>query len=144
RISYFEMKTSLRRKILTWTFLPAAVIFLIVAVVSYYATQAIAESLVIDRDRELARLTAAELSASLDEYPLLLSNVARDLTTANVSRPAVRTTLADNANRLAYFDGGAVLLTNVGRVIATHPDRPQLLDDDWSNRSYFRAIIQSP
>lgn len=138
------MRTSLRRKILTWTFLPAAIIFLIVAVVSFFATQAIAESLVIDRDRELARLTASELSTSLEEYPLLLSGVARDLTTANVSRPAVRSALAENANRLAYFDGGAVLLSNLGRVIATHPDQPQLQDDDWSGHPYFRAIIQSP
>ena len=138
------MRTSLRRKILTWTLLPAAIIFLIVAVVSFFATQAIAESLVIDRDRELARLTASELSTSLEEYPLLLSGVARDLTTANVSRPAVRSALSDNANRLAYFDGGAVLLSNLGRVIATQPDQPQLQDDDWSDHPYFRAIIQSP
>jgi len=138
------MKTSLRRKILTWTFLPAAIIFLIVVVVGFLATQAIAVSLVTDRDRELARLTASELSSSLEEYPLLLTGVARDLTTANVSRPAVRAALADNANRLAYFDGGAVLLSNLGRVIATHPDQPQLQDDDWSTRPYFRAVIQSP
>jgi signal transduction histidine kinase/HAMP domain-containing protein len=138
------MRTSLRRKILTWTLLPAAIIFLIVAVVSFFATQAIAESLVIDRDRELARLTASELSTSLEAYPLLLSGVARDLTTANVSRPAVRSALTDAANRLSYFDGGAVLLSNLGRVIATHPDQPQLQDDDWSDRPYFRAIIQSP
>lgn len=138
------MKTSLRRKILTWTFLPAAIIFVIVVLVGYLASQAIAVSLVTDRDRELARLTASELSSSMEEYPQLLIGVARDLTTANVSRPAVRSALADNANRLSYFDGGAVLMSNLGRVIATHPDQPQLQDDDWSNRAYFRTIIQNP
>jgi hypothetical protein len=109
------MRTSLRRKILSWTLLPAMVIFLIVSVVSFFATQSIAESLVTDRDQELARLTAAELSASLEEYPLLLSGIARDLTTATVSGPDVQANLEDNANRLAYFDGGAVLLNNLGR-----------------------------
>ncbi|CUS05593.1 exported protein of unknown function [Candidatus Promineifilum breve] len=138
------MKTSLRRKILTWTFLPAAIIFLIVAVVSFFATQAIAESLVIDRDRELARLTAAELAGSIEEYPVLLDGIARDLiiNTGNVF--AIRAALAANANRLSYFDGGAVLLSNTGRVIATHPEQPDLLDQDWSDRPYFRAIIQTP
>lgn len=142
------MRTSLRRKILTWTLLPAAVIFLIVAVVSFFATQAIAEGLVIDRDQELARLTAAELSGSLEDYPVLLSGVARDLTTvARAPTPADRRTLdealSDNANRLAYFDGGAVLLSNLGRVLATHPIQPALQGADWSNRSYFRSIIQT-
>lgn len=137
------MRTSLRRKILTWTFLPAAIIFLIVAVVSFFATQAIAESLVIDRDQELARLTAAELSTSLEEYPLLLSGVARNLTTTTAGRPAMRSALSENSNRLAYFDGGAVLLSNLGRVIAAHPEQPELEDEDWSGRSYFRAIIQN-
>ena len=138
------MRTSLRRKILTWTLLPAAIIFLIVAVVSFFATQAIAESLVIDRDRELARLTAAELSTSLEDYPLLLSGVARDLGTTDASRPSLRSALAGSANRLAYFDGGAVLLSNLGRVVAAHPDQPHLQDQDWSGRSYFRSIIQNP
>ena len=138
------MKTSLRRKILTWTFLPAAIIFLIVAVVSFFATQAIAESLVIDRDRELARLTAAELAGSIEEYPLLLDGIARDLITSTGNVFAIRASLEANANRLAYFDGGAVLLSNTGRVMATHPEQPALLDQDWSGRPYFRAIIQTP
>ena len=142
------MRTSLRRKILTWTFLPAAVIFLIVAVVSFFATQAIAESLVVDRDQELARLTAAELSTSLEEYPVLLSGVARDLATVAAGpSPADRRTageaLADSANRLSYFDGGAVLLNNLGRVIATYPEQLAFQDADWSDRAYFRAIIQN-
>jgi nitrate/nitrite-specific signal transduction histidine kinase len=136
------MKTSLRRKILTWTFLPAAAIFLIVAVVGFFATQAIAESLVIDRDRELARLTASELAGSIEEYPLLLSGVARDLTTATTG--PTPDAMAENANRLAYFDGGAILLNNLGRVIAAYPDQPQLQDRDWSTRPYYRAIIQNP
>jgi nitrate/nitrite-specific signal transduction histidine kinase len=138
------MKTSLRRKILTWTFLPAAIIFLIVAVVSFFATQAIAESLVIDRDRELARLTAAELASSIEEYPVLLDGIARDLITTTGNVFAIRGALAANANRLAYFDGGAALLSNTGRVLATHPEQPALHDQDWSNRDYFRAIIQTP
>jgi nitrate/nitrite-specific signal transduction histidine kinase len=138
------MRGSLRRKILTWTFLPAAAIFLIVSAASFYLSQAVVEELVIDRDRELARLTAAELSASLEEYPTLLSGVARDLSGVNLNGPTVERALTNNANRLTYFDGGAVLLNNLGRVVAAFPERPDVLGADWSARSHFRDIIQSP
>ena len=67
------MRGSLRRKILTWTLLPALSVFVVVAAVGYFAAQALAEDLVLDRDRELARLSAAEVSASIQEYPELLS-----------------------------------------------------------------------
>ena len=135
------MPRSLRAKILSWALLPAVAIFIIVGAVSFFAAQAVAEGLVIDRDKELARLTAAELSASLQEYPDLLAGVARDLGGGNGS---FGRDLPDYANRLAYFDGGVVLLNNLGRIVATLPDRPVLVGDDWSDRAYFRQIIQNP
>lgn len=135
------MRRSLRAKILSWALLPAVAIFLIVAAVSFFAAQSVAEDLVIDRDKELARLTAAELSTSLQEYPELLAGVARDLGGGN---RAFGRDLPDYRNRLAYFDGGVVLLNNLGRVVNTLPDRPVLVGDDWSNRAYFRQIIQNP
>uniref|UniRef100_UPI0035AE158B cache domain-containing protein n=1 Tax=Promineifilum sp. TaxID=2664178 RepID=UPI0035AE158B len=138
------MRSSLRRKILTWTFLPAVVIFLIVAAASFFLSQAVVEDLVIDRDQELARLTAAELSASLEEYPTLLSGVARDISGVNLNGPTVSRALTNNANRLTYFDGGAVLLNNLGRVVAAYPEQPDLEGADWSARAYFRDIIQNP
>ena len=57
------MRKSLRRKILTWTLLPALSVLIVVAIVAYFAAEALAEDLVLDRDRELARLSAAEVSA---------------------------------------------------------------------------------
>ncbi len=137
------MRGSLRTKILTLALLPAVAMFLLVAVLSYFAVQAIAEDLVIDRDRELARLSAAELSASLQEYPELLSGVARDLAAAGDSEKALGSNLSGMANRLTYFDGGVVLLDNLGRVVATYPPAGTA-GDDWSAQPTFRQIIQNP
>ena len=138
------MRGSLRRKILTWTLLPALSVFVVVAAVGYFAAQALAEDLVLDRDRELARLSAAEVSASLQEYPELLSGVARDLTAQGETNDALILALARAANRLTYFDGGVVLLDNLGRVVAVLPDDPAALGRDWSARPVFRQIIQNP
>ena len=137
------MRGSLRTKILTLALLPAVAMFLLVAVLSYFAAQAIAEGLVIDRDRELARLSAAELSASLQEYPELLSGVARDLAAAGDSEKALGSNLSGMANRFTYFDGGVVLLDNLGRVVATYP-AAGTAGDDWSAQPTFRQIIQNP
>ena len=138
------MRRSLRAKILLLSLLPAAGMYLLVAIVAYFAAQSVAEDLVLDRDRELARLSAAEVSASVQEYPELLSGVARDLPAGGETNDDLTSALAGAANRLTYFDGGVVLLDNLGRVIATLPDDPAALGDDWSAQPVFRQIIQNP
>ncbi len=138
------MRRSLRTKILLLSLLPAAAMYLLVAVVAYFAAQSVAQGLVLDRDRELARLSAAEVSASLQEYPELLSGVARDLLVGGQTDADLARALADDAIRLTYFDGGVVLLDNLGRVIATLPEDPAIPGADWSSWPVFRQIIQNP
>ena len=138
------MRRSLRTKVLLLSLLPAAAMYLLVAVMAYFAAQSVAEDLVLDRDRELARLSAAEVSASLQEYPELLSGVARDLLIGGEGDAELARALVDNANRLTYFDGGVVLLDNLGRVVAALPEDAAAVGDDWSSQPTFRQIIQNP
>ncbi|MBP6789099.1 MAG: GAF domain-containing protein, partial [Candidatus Promineofilum sp.] len=138
------MRRSLRTKVLLLSLLPAAAMYLLVAVMAYFAAQSVAEDLVLDRDRELARLSAAEVSTSLQEYPELLSGVARDLLIGGEGDAELARALVDNANRLTYFDGGVVLLDNLGRVVAALPEDAAAVGDDWSSRPTFRQIIQNP
>jgi len=59
---------SLRKKIILWSFIPTAIILVAVALVSLYAYQRVTENLVIERDRELTRLSAKLLAAELATY----------------------------------------------------------------------------
>jgi len=61
-------KGSLRTKIIAWSFVPTAIILAVVALVSLYAYQRVTENLVIERDRELTRLSAQLLAAELATY----------------------------------------------------------------------------
>ena len=61
-------KGSLRKKIIVWSFIPTAIILVAVALVSLYAYQRVTENLVIERDRELTRLSARLLAAELATY----------------------------------------------------------------------------
>ena len=62
------MRGSLRNKIIAWSFVPTAIILVAVALVSLYAYQRVTENLVIERDRELTRLSAKLLASELAAY----------------------------------------------------------------------------
>lgn len=62
------VRGSLRNKIIAWSFIPTAIILVAVALVSLYAYQRVTENLVIERDRELTRLSAKLLATELASY----------------------------------------------------------------------------
>ncbi|HKZ85583.1 MAG TPA: GAF domain-containing protein [Anaerolineae bacterium] len=148
-----RVRGSLRVKIIAWSFIPAAIILTAVALVTYYAYQRVTEDLVIERDRELARLTAVELANSLQDYPDLLSAVARefrimqddpDLTAEHLAPEHLAPEhLAQARHRLVLFDGGVFALNHLGRVVAAEPERPETIGQDWSTRPYFRRLVGS-
>jgi nitrate/nitrite-specific signal transduction histidine kinase len=68
----------LRNKIITWSVVPTAFILVAVALVNLHAYQRVTETLVVDRDRELTRLSASLLGTELAAYadPLADQDVA--------------------------------------------------------------------
>ena len=62
------LKGSVRGKIMTWSFVPTAVILIAVAVASLYAYQRFSEDLVIQPDPELTRLSARLLATELSAH----------------------------------------------------------------------------
>ncbi|MBN1137865.1 MAG: GAF domain-containing protein [Anaerolineae bacterium] len=106
------MKRSLRQKIITWFLVPTAIILVMVAVVTFYAYQRVTESLVIDRDRELTRLSASLLAAELASYTDPLAE-----------------------QYLAGFDGWVVFGAD-GTVIAAEP-----AEYEARNQAWFRRIL---
>ncbi len=129
---------NLYTKIIVWVFVPVLVILFAVALVTYYAYEQVTESLVIARDRELVRLSASQLATELTEYTNLLTFVARAIP------PDQPTALSQSRNRLVIFDGGVVMLNTFGVVVAAEPNRPDILQQDWSDRAYFRQMARSP
>ncbi len=70
-------RRSLRTKIIIWFFVPTAFILAAVAATTFYAYQDVTEDLVIERDRDVTRLSAAQLAGSLNEFSELLEEVSR-------------------------------------------------------------------
>ena len=133
----------LRTRIIAWSFFPTTLILLAVALVTFYAYQHVTEDLVIDRNRELARLSAGQLSAGLEEYSRLLDSVARTPGLYNGNAAEQRQALLHAANRLVVFDGGVLVLNAQGRVVASQPERPDAMGRDWSGKPFFGQLLRS-
>lgn len=135
-------RTSLRTRILEWTFVPAAIILSAVAFTIYYAYQQVTEDLVVGRNQQLTHLSAGQLSADLNPYVDTLNSLARnpDIYAVDVARQS--DALRGAQDQLLAFDGGAVILDAMGRVVAAMPEQQILVGDDWSNFGFFRQILR--
>jgi nitrate/nitrite-specific signal transduction histidine kinase len=134
---------SLRTRIILLSFVPTVFILSAVAYVTFYAYQNVAEDLVIQRNQELARLSAGQLATGLAEYTDLLGGVARTLGITGNDQAARHDSIDAAANRLAVFDGGVVFLDNFGVVQEAQPARPEIIGRDWSARPYFRQVFRT-
>jgi nitrate/nitrite-specific signal transduction histidine kinase len=142
---------SLRAKIVAWAFVPTAIILAAVAWVTFAAYQQVTEDLVIERDQELTRLLTGEFAAGLTEYTGLLAeytgllaDLARSAYVYENDPAAQRSALRRARSRFEVFDGGVLILDNHGVVVAAEPERPEILGQNWSSRSYFRHMLRSP
>ncbi len=136
-------KGSLRIKIITWAFVPTAIILLAVALVNFYAYQRVTEELVIERDQDVTWLSAGRLQTELTKYADLLDGLARVLAAYSGDPLAQSDTLSGASNRLAIFDGGVLFLDIFGTVAATEPERTEILGQDWSDRIYYRQLLRA-
>ena len=134
----------LRAKIIAWSFVPTAIILAAVALVGFYAYQQVTQDMTIESSREVARLSAGQLGAELSEYSDTLTALARTADIYGNDAARRRVALARASNRLVIFDGGVLLLDNYGTVVAAQPDRPEVLGQDWSNRTYYQKIVRLP
>jgi GAF domain-containing protein len=134
---------SLRAKIIAWSFVPTAIILGTVALVTYFAYQQVTQELVLERNRELTRLSASQLNTEMKAYANLLAAEARRAEYQGDDRTVLQATLKDAMNRLAVFDAGVLVLDEFGAILATEPERPELLDHNWSDRSYYRQVLRT-
>ena len=141
----------LRTKIIAWVFIPVAIILIVVAWVNFYSYRRVTEALVIVRNRELAHLLAGELAAELTgytaplvEYAGLMAGLPRIAYAYEGELIVQEGVLRQARGRFEVFDGGVLILNNQGIVVAAEPDRPEVLGQNWSNRSYFRQMLSSP
>ncbi len=135
-------RTRLQTRILAWTFIPAAIILSAVAFTIYDAYQQVTEDLVVGRNQQLTHLSAGQLAAGLNPYVDTLNSLARVPDLYGGDPPRRSAALEAAASQLLAFDGGAIILDSLGRIVAATPDRQDMLGEDWSKLAFFRQILR--
>ncbi|MGE5229657.1 MAG: cache domain-containing protein, partial [Deltaproteobacteria bacterium] len=134
----------LRTRILAWSFVPSAVILFAVAVVAFFAYSRVTEQQAVQRNQELARLSATNLAAEVSQFSLDLGSLTRQADIAG-GRPARQeAALTAAANQLSIFDAGTIVLDAHGTLVAAWPKRPGDIGEDWASRPYFVQLLRSP
>lgn len=132
---------SLRTKIIASSLIPTVIILLAVALVTFIAYQRVVEELVIERNRELIRLSASQFAAELTEYTDVLEAIAH---TIEFDEPTqINAKLLEAKNRLVIFDGGVLVLGSDGVVVSTLPEEGNNVrrGENLSDRAYFGELI---
>jgi nitrate/nitrite-specific signal transduction histidine kinase len=122
-------RTSLRAKIIAWSFVPTAIILAFVAWATFSAYQRLTEELVIERDQELTRLIANELSRELGKYMEVLSILKR---TEYRSDTVARELVLDQITSIVtprIGEGGHAYLVDESGTIIFHSDISRINTD---------------
>ncbi len=135
-----RLRTSLRFKILTMAVLPVIIVQIAVGVVTLITYNQVMTTLLVRRDRELARLMAHQLGALLIE-----ENRAQAFFDQRTILPLPPAIESGDESTVRVIDLPAdmllVFLDASGVVVNTVPERPELLGKDWSKRDYVEAVL---
>jgi len=129
---------SLRARIIAWTFLPTMVILGAVALYTFGTYARVTETLVVERNRKLTGLLAAQMAVELTAHLDALEALARSADLETLDPAHVRTALQWWVGVLRAYDGGVVVLDAAGTVIAADPRATALVGADWSGRAFYQ------
>jgi HAMP domain-containing protein len=133
-------KGSLQRKIIAWSFVPAVLIMLVVALVNFQAYIRVTEDLVLQRNRELARLKAAQLSTELLELRTLLDRQSSYLGRVGLKAFYSISNTSRRQELLQVFNAGVVVLNDRGSILAAAPEEHYPEGSDWSQTAIFNQV----
>jgi serine phosphatase RsbU (regulator of sigma subunit) len=132
---------NIRSAVVSWFFVPTVIVLAGVAILTYLSYQSVTNDLIIERDQEFTYLSAARLREELSKYTDILTVLSRTSDLYNAQPVVQQAGLIKGKQRLSVFDGGVVVLDNLGKVVATQPDQPLILGQDWSDREYFSQLL---
>jgi hypothetical protein len=137
---------SLRIKIIAWSFIPTVIILSAVAWFTFYSYQRVIGDLAIKQDAAIVQLETqpifqAFVSISQPIIIPIFMNIDVELEAPLAVRPQ---NILDQAKNLEVFDGGIYFVDQQGIVYKTWPEQPELIGQDWSDRSISARIKIGP
>jgi nitrate/nitrite-specific signal transduction histidine kinase len=138
--------SSLRTKIIGWSFVPTAIILSAVAWFTFYSYQKVIGDLVINQDWAIVQSKTQPLFQVM--YDITQSIILRVFMQIDVQKEEpleVRAqNILDQTQGIEIFDGGIYFVDQQGKVVKTWPEQPDLLGQDWSDTPHFGFMIDHP
>ena len=139
-------RTSLRTKIIAWSFVPTAIILSAVAWFTFYSYQKVIGDLAIKQDWAIVQSKTQPLFQVM--YDITQSIILRVFVQIDVQKDEpleVRAqNILDQTQGIEIFDGGIYFVDQQGKVVKTWPEQPDLLGQDWSDTPHFGFMIDHP
>jgi len=139
-------RTSLRTKIIAWSFVPTAIILSAVAWFTFYSYQKVIGDLTINQDLAIVQSKTQPLFQVM--YDITQSIILRVFVQIDVQKEEpleVRAqNILDQTQGIEIFDGGVYFVDQQGKVVVTWPEQPDLLGQDWSDTPHFGFMIDHP
>ena len=142
----FLMRTrsSLRTKIIAWSFVPTVIILTTVALVTFYSYQQVTRDLVLSQSAEVARYKSNQVENILSEIinPLMYDYIffldtGKDLNIFDRAKNLEGSNLYDD-----MFSGNIIFLDANGKVIFSET-HPEWVGVNWGYRDFFREAKQN-
>ena len=137
-----RLSLDLRSKILAWTFIPTAILLVVIVILATLAFRQLAFDLVIQRDRELTRLLANQLGAQLEAYVDTQPGLARAeevYAQELVSRRTLFQRVVQAVRARTGEEGSAYIVDSEGRVVF-HSDTG-LIGADFSSQDVVHRAL---
>lgn len=120
--------------------LPLALVMLSLIVVGVLTYEQIVTGLLVERDRQLAALSAASVSDVVQGYVRVLEALAANADVHSASPEAQRAALQDAAEALAIFNAGVSLTDDQGVILASIPSDAATLGTRVTGEAVFQSV----
>ena len=131
---------SLLAQSLLWIILPLSLVVIGVIVAGTFTYQQIVASLLIDRDRQLATLSATRVSQALHGYALSLQTFSQQALPYSALDFLAEVRLDPPLEIRTNFNAGVLLVDKYGQVLTSTPSVVEPLGDAVDHQSFFLSV----
>jgi len=112
---------SLRAKVLVSALIPITLALVVVAIIALFAYERAARDVVLQRDAELANVSATRLAEGLSRLSLRLQTIANDEDVQSLEVARLKLALEREQNQLFDFNAGVVVYNDRGMAVWSDP-----------------------
>ncbi len=142
------MPGGLRLKVVLISLLPSGIILLFAGVTLFYSIEHASRQAVLQRDAEIARITAWRISEQMQSYSLPLKIIANSIAAQNMNRQAIPALIGNNLQAQHLYDGGIIVYNHEGQPVYTSKPLkdppPQNMAPPNTHQPTFSDILIDP